>query len=59
MVTPLSINDYTKLLEETAVFGVGVGPHADPKDSLDRLTQDMMGTPGNRTLHFQEFAASL
>jgi hypothetical protein len=29
MVTPLSIDDYTKHLEGAAVFGVAVGAHAD------------------------------
>jgi hypothetical protein len=59
MVTPLSINNCTKFLEETAVFGVGAGPHANPKDSFDRLTRDITIHQENRTLHFQELAASL
>jgi hypothetical protein len=46
MVTPLSIDDYIEHLEEIPVFGAAVGAHTDSKDSFERLTQDMMGTPG-------------
>jgi hypothetical protein len=46
MVTPLSVDDYTRHLEETAVFGVPAGAHASSKDSFERLTRDMTGTRG-------------
>ena len=46
MVSPLSIDGYTKHLEETAVFRVAVGVHADSKYSFERLTQDMTDTLG-------------
>jgi hypothetical protein len=52
MVTPLSIDDYTKHLEEAAVFGVAAGAHADSKYPFERLTQDMTDTLGKENVTF-------